>query len=142
MNTYEIEFKDGHKRTAIGETPGKAKYNCYRELGDCFEDFESFLKYIESCKKLRSFRPADLYGDIDQFNRMKEMRGIEFAYQGMRIEVAGKMGTIVGSNQSLNLDVVFDGQHWADNCHPWWETRYFDRHGNVVADYRKVAVGQ
>jgi hypothetical protein len=72
---------------------------------------------------------------------MADMRGIKFAYQGMKVSVCGQMGTIVGSNQSLNLDVVFDGQYHRNNCHPWHETVYFDRKGNVVADYRKqVAV--
>lgn len=96
-----------------------------------------FLKSVSICKKLRPFCVSDLFVDKEQFDRMKGMRGIEFAYQGMRIEVAGKMGTIVGSNQSLNLDVVFDGSYYKSNCHPWWETVYFDRKGNVVADYRK-----
>lgn len=58
----------------------------------------------------------------------------------MQIEVDGDVGTIVGMNSSANLDVVFAnhakyGKH-KHNCHPTWETRYFDASGKVVADYR------
>ena len=74
---------------------------------------------------------------------MKRCRNIEFAFIGQMVEVSGHVGTIVGANSSANLDVVFanhakwgKGKH---NCHPFYETRYFDKHGNVVADYRKVA---
>lgn len=135
MNTYEIEFRDGHKSTAIGETAGKAKYDYYLDIADLVDGFRDFLKRVLSCKKLRRFSPRDLFGDKGQFDRMTGMRGIEFAYRGMKVEVCGKPGVIVGSNSSLNLDVVFDGQYHKSNCHPWYETRYFDRKGNVVADY-------
>jgi len=141
MNTYVIEFKDGNKRRVIGETAGKAKYDLFLDLSDCFDcDFKGFLGFIESCKKLRPFSVRDLFGDREQFEHMKQGRGIEFAYQGMKITVCGKAGTIVGGNHSMNLDVVFDRQYHRCNCHPWHETVYFDRKGNVIADYRKQAV--
>jgi hypothetical protein len=135
--TYKIKISgDDHTYQATGETPGRAKYNFYLRLSDCCDiTFGEFLKKIIFCRILHQFRPSDLFGDKKQFDRMKEMRGIDFAYQGMRIEVAGKMGTIVGSNSSLNLDVVFDGKYWADNCHPWWKTKYFDRNGNIAKDF-------
>jgi hypothetical protein len=60
-----------------------------------------------------------LFNDKEQFERICKNRGITFAYQGMKIEVAGKQGTIVGGNRSCNLDVVFDGERIASNCHPW-----------------------
>jgi hypothetical protein len=143
MNTYEIEFKNGYTGRAIGETAGKAKYDYYLEVADCYDGFGNFLSYISSCRKLRSFHISDLFGDKEQFERMAKMRGIEFAYLGMKVSVCGQMGTIVGSNRSLNLNVVYDGQYNKDNCHPWYETVYYDRKGNVVADYRekKVANG-
>lgn len=139
MNTYEIEFSGyDRKYQVIGETAGKAKYDAFRDLLDCWDmTFGEFLNRIVSCKKLYSFRPSDLFGDLGQFERMKHWRSLDFAYQGMRIEVAGKMGTIVGSNSSLNLGVVFDGKCWADNCHPWWQTKYFNKNGNIVKDYTK-----
>lgn len=73
---------------------------------------------------------------------MIRMRGIDFARIGMQIEVAGDLGTITGTTaMSGNLAVRFTnalkygkGSH---NCHPTWETRYFDKDGNVIANYRK-----
>lgn len=72
---------------------------------------------------------------------MKRCRGIDFARIGMQVEVAGDIGTIVGMNSSANLDVKFAnqvkyGKH-DHNCHPTWETRYFDADGKVIADYCK-----
>lgn len=74
---------------------------------------------------------------------MTRQRGMDFVRIGMTIEVDGKRGKIVGTNMSANLDVVFDdrekhGKH-AHNCHPTWETRYFNGSGEVIADYREVA---
>jgi hypothetical protein len=72
---------------------------------------------------------------------MKRTRGIDFARIGMMVEVNGEIGTIKGMNSSANLDVVFANQakrgKGSHNCHPTWETRYFDAAGAVVADYRK-----
>jgi hypothetical protein len=72
---------------------------------------------------------------------MKRCRGIDFARIGMQVEVEGDIGTIVGMNSSANLDVVFANQmkygKRKHNCHPTWETRYFDDEGKVLADYRK-----
>lgn len=78
----------------------------------------------------------------DQFVAdMKRCRGIDFARIGMQVEVDGDMGTIVGMNSSANLDVVFVNQlkfgKGKSNCHPTWQTRYFDADGNVIADYRE-----
>lgn len=77
----------------------------------------------------------------DQFIAdMKRCRGIDFARIGMQVEVAGHMGTIVGMNSGANLDVVFVNQlkfgKGKSNCHPTWQTRYFDADGKVIADYR------
>lgn len=72
---------------------------------------------------------------------MKLHRGIDFARIGMQVEVCGDIGTIVGMNGAANLDVVFANQtkygKRKHNCHPTWETRYFDGDGKVLADYRK-----
>ena len=71
---------------------------------------------------------------------MKRHRGIDFAKIGMQVEVDGDIGTIVGMNDSANLDVTFANQQrygkHKHNCHPTWETRYFDADGSVLADYR------
>lgn len=82
----------------------------------------------------------------DQFVAdMKRCRGIDFARIGMQVEVDGDLGTIVGMNSSANLDVKFVNQlkygKQAHNCHPTWETRYFDAAGMVIADYRRTTTG-
>jgi hypothetical protein len=135
MNTYEITF-DGYTSQVAAETPGKAKYQYYRqyELGDYME-FVDFLKGIESCRLLHRFHPRDLFGRTDQFEYMKQMRGIEFTHIGMRVEVDGRPGTIVGANSSMNLDVCFDGEWWPSNCHPWWMIKYFDNERNLIREY-------
>ena len=74
---------------------------------------------------------------------MKRVRGMDWVQLGMQVEVDGEMGTIKGMNSSGNLDVVFVnqlkyGKH-AHNCHPTWETRYFDADGKVIVDYRRAA---
>lgn len=73
---------------------------------------------------------------------MIRCRGIDFAQLGMLVEVYGDLGTIVGINGSANLDVVFAnqlkyGKH-KHNCHPTCEVKYFDKAGNVIADYTKA----
>lgn len=135
MNTYAIGLW-GHTSTEVGETAGKAKYNFFRshEIGDSIE-FGDFVKQVR-CKLIHKFKVSDLFtNDWDAFVRMREYRGIEFALLGMRVEVNGKPGVIVGSNSSMNLDVCFDGQHWKENCHPWWRVKYFDNKGNLIKEY-------
>lgn len=72
---------------------------------------------------------------------MTRCRNMDWVRLGMQVEVAGDLGTIVGMNSSANLDVVFVNQlkmgRHKHNCHPTWETRYFDAAGKVIADYRE-----
>jgi len=96
-------------------------------------DFETFVKHVH-CKKVGLANLECLYGDKRSFERMRESRGIQFAYQGMRVEVAGKKGTITGS-YGMNLHVVFDGQWIPSNCHPWYKTKYFDKDGTLIKEY-------
>lgn len=139
MNTYELEVNGltTIPYQAIAETPSKAKYQCFKYFTDELSydlGFKDFLKRVKYCRKTGGFKPSDLFGDKQMFERMKEWRNIPFAYMGMRIEVCGKTGSIVGSNSGMNLDVCFDGKCCADNCHPGYMTRYFDRKGNVLMD--------
>lgn len=141
MNTYMITLS-GYDRqaTAYGEAPGKAKYNLYLELGDLFDSFNEFLRFVESIRLVHKFRPCDLFGDVEQFERMKEYRNIPFAFMGMKVILKSKSrgnikGTIVGSNDSMNLDICFDGSCHKENCHPHYELIYLDNSGNVVAEF-------
>jgi len=129
---------DDSKHMEIAETSGKAKYQYYQYLQDGIWEapFREIVKHLK-CKKVGLADVQYLFGDKEQFDRICENRGISFAYQGMKIEVAGKLGTIVGGNRSNNLDVVFDGQWNKSSCHPWWETRYFNEEGKVLEDYRE-----
>ncbi len=141
LKTYECRidnyFNDG---TALSEnivttTPSKARYQFYTNREDV-EPYSAWFKAIK-VKSLGVMKPSDLFGELEEFNQMKERRGIEFAYQGMVIDVAGQKGWIVGNNSSLNLDVLFEGQGHVSNCHPTWETTYYDKQMNVVKDFKK-----
>lgn len=69
---------------------------------------------------------------------MIRVRGIEFARLGMAVEVNGEMGIIEGMNQSGNLDVRFTSENkhsGLHNCHPTWQTKYFDQEGNLIAHF-------
>lgn len=122
----------------IAETSAKAKAQHYNYLQDgLFEDdFFTVVRNMK-CRKIGRASIMALFGDYNQFKRMCELRNIAFAFQGMRISVAGRMGTIVGSNSSLNLDVVFDGRWDINNCHPHYETIYLDNYGKEVANFCK-----
>ncbi|WP_135552066.1 hypothetical protein [Paenibacillus cymbidii] len=146
MNTYRVwvQSKPWDDEWCVQEvqaaTSGKAKYAYWHYLQDGLweEPFGEVVRHLR-CKLVGKFKVSDLFGNPDSFAHVIKMRNLPFAYMGMRIEVAGQMGTIVGSNRSGNLDVCFDGRHYGENCHPWWETRYFDRNGNVIRDYRSIA---
>lgn len=70
---------------------------------------------------------------------MTRCRGMDWARIGMMVEVDGELGTIRGMNSSANIDVEFVNQlkmgKGTHNCHPWWETRYFDADGKIIKDY-------
>ena len=70
---------------------------------------------------------------------VKEQRGLHFIKKGMRVELAygttKKNGVIKGGNSSGNIDVLFDGAKRTENCHPTWAIKYFDKDGNVIAEY-------
>lgn len=67
---------------------------------------------------------------------MQNFRNLHFAYMGMRVNVAGKGGT-VGGNGKTNLFVLFDGEIEKHGCHPYWEIAYYDDEKNVVRSYQK-----
>lgn len=68
---------------------------------------------------------------------VKERRNMPFLKRGMAVEVDGKNGIVTAGNSSGNINVRFEGMKFSVNCHPKWETRYFDKEGNVIADYRE-----
>ena len=68
---------------------------------------------------------------------IKERRNMQFIKRGMRVEVDGRMGKVTSGNSSGNINVLFDELKYPLNCHPQWKTCYYDKEGNVIADYRK-----
>lgn len=80
----------------------------------------------------KAFKVEDLFPkNFKAFERMKKSRGIGFAEIGMKVEVYGRPGIIVG-NYKANLSVCFDGNDFADNCHPRWAIQYFDKDGDLI----------
>lgn len=138
LNTYEVKIR-GYDQplTVQGHSAGAAKYAAYQRLDTC-DSFFDFLSWVEAVRLLHRFRPSDLFGDPERFERMKERRGIPFAYIGQRVILHSGtrgdiQGTICGANHSDNLDIVFDGTSWTENCHPHYQLDYLDGTGNVIA---------
>lgn len=142
INTYEVWCQKNPwdeewcKQEVQAATPGKAKYSYWNYLQDGLweESFEIVMPHLR-CRKVGSFKVSDLFGSEERFQQVCKSRNLPFAYQGMRVEVDGQKGTIVGGNNSGNLDICFDGKWWGENCHPWWRTKYFDKDGNLIKEY-------
>ena len=54
---------------------------------------------------------------------------------GMEVDVEGTRGRVTGGNAHMNIQVRFPGQRQSHNCHPYWQTTYY-QDGRVVADYK------
>jgi len=74
------------------------------------------------------------------FNDTINLRGIPFAFIGMRVELNGKRGNIRGVNSSTNLEVLFDNEKNKIICHPTWEMVYFNGDGSICKDFRESKV--
>jgi hypothetical protein len=68
---------------------------------------------------------------------VRKYRGIHYAKRGMRVQSlhSGRFGRIAGGNSSGNLNIIFDGDNYSQNCHPNWQMVYFDNDGNVIATF-------
>jgi hypothetical protein len=131
LKRFKVRVKgrgDDYWSSCIAISVSQAKYKFFLEM-----EFENPFKEVMSCFQVR--RDGELYQTSEEFKLNAVYRGIEFAYCGMRVEVAGKPGVIIGHNSSANLDVLFDGWDALSNCHPWWKMKYFDKEGNLIADY-------
>lgn len=99
------------------------------------KDAENGLQPVRAPRPRRLSKAEQFIAD------MMRTRGMDWVRIGMQIEIAGDLGTIVGMNSSANLDVRFTNElkygKGTSNCHPWWETRYFDKNGVVIKDYRR-----
>lgn len=75
----------------------------------------------------------------ETFRRMKEFRQMPFLKIGMMVSMEGDVGTVVSSNSSYNLQVVFanqlkHGRH-EHSCHPAYKMKYFNEAGEEIASY-------
>lgn len=139
LKSFECRVEDWFGRDCvehyIASTPAKARYKMYKEYAELLPSYSECFKRIKS-KCLGNVNACYYFGDVGMFDRMCLARGIAFAKQGMKVNVSGEFGTILGSNSSLNLDVLFDGKEYSVNCHPYWEITYYDDDGNIIMDYK------
>ncbi|ABS22847.1 MULTISPECIES: hypothetical protein [Bacillus cereus group] len=121
----------------IAENEGQARFKYWQTYKTKFTlmPMSTFMEFVK-CENLGIFDITQLFSKEESFKKMQKFRKLHFAYMGMRVNVAGMWGTIVG-NWKTNLFVLFDGEIEKHNCHPYWEIAYFDEDGNVVRDYRK-----
>ncbi len=78
-------------------------------------------------------RPKTVSGMLEQVRRGRKMPWLK---RGLVVDVDGTMGTVVGGNASMNIQVRFAGMRHACNCHPTWQTTYY-QDGEVVAEYKQ-----
>lgn len=132
VRSFELSVKGtSWKRTICALTRGRARYIYWSDLRETWPDIE--FKHI-SCRSLVALPITP-----DQFLKTASCRGVPFARIGMRVEVEGEPGVIVGSNSSANFDVLFtDGRLKGQelNCHPNWMFKYFDVEGNLIAEFK------
>jgi len=130
--------KDGKEHWVYGiiaKSPSAAKYKYFMDC-DCYDDY--YPDFANWCivKKVGEVSIRSYLGDAKTFDRVATARGIDaFVYQGMAISVNGKSGIVVGGNSSQNLDILIGKE--ICNCHPLWETIYYNSDGSIAADYSK-----
>jgi hypothetical protein len=138
LKMYRVTLaREGYSQTYIAKTASSARYQFWRDLdtGWPYKDYLNVFKV----KCLGTVDPTHKFGNKERFERMCKHRSIEFAYMGMTVDVDGEKGTIVGSNSSMNLDVLFPERTGVENCHPTWQTTYYNDSGEIVKCYKKQA---
>jgi len=68
----------------------------------------------------------------------RKHRAMPFVKRGMRVKNTynGLEGRVSGANSSGNLNITFDGFSYSQNIHPKWMMQYFDKDGDLIADYK------
>jgi hypothetical protein len=131
LRQYECSIDGQHWSSYNTTSRGKAKAEYLLDLDDCAGP-DAYTRI--RCRVVGSPHTSE------DFKRMAQMRGIDFAYCGMVVKIQNDHGVIVGHCDSLNLKVLMtDGRYKGrvDNCHPTWETTYYDRAGNVIKTFVK-----
>ncbi|WP_459503051.1 MFS transporter [Bacillus sp. C1] len=135
LQTTNENWRCPHEIVASNEREAKYKYFHTFRRGFFEARFEEFIKQVE-CENLGIFDVTPTFKEEEQFERMRNKRKILFAYIGMKVQILGRMGTIIGNCKS-NLLVVFDGNAEIYNCDPRFEIAYFDKNGRIIKDTRK-----
>ena len=65
-------------------------------------------------------------------------RNMPFVKRGMKVFHThnNKWGRIASVNNSDNLNIIFDGDNYSQNCHPYFKMQYFDDGGKMIKEYR------
>lgn len=128
IRAYECRVKGfDWSGTIHAESAAKAKYRYWRDVSEPWPD----VKFTHIRCRLLGAPITD-----ESFAKTAQYRGVPFAKIGMRVQVEGRSGVIVGKNSSANFEVLFDdGPHkgLTLNCHPNWRMKYFDQDGNEIA---------
>lgn len=142
LNTYMVTLKGGYgSKTVQARSHSGAKYAAYLDydvtggLG-----FLEYVKWVESVHLLHKFRPSDLFGDPETFERMKTSRSLPFAHIGQEVVLHSSSrgdlrGIICGANHAHNLYVLFTGCTQTENCHPYYMLDYLDSNGQIIASF-------
>jgi hypothetical protein len=141
LKAYKVSFKElEYYSTIIARTPAAARYQYWRYLDTGFP-YKNYLNAFKT-KCLGLANPEHIFGDKELFDRMCKHRFIEFAYMGMTVDVDGEKGIIVGSNSSMNLNVLFPERTGVENCHPHWQTTYYNNNGEIIKCFKEERTRQ
>ncbi len=119
------------QRTIYALSAGKAKSEYWRDVREAWDTPFTAI----TCRSLHTPPPTP-----ERFLSVADSRGLPFARIGMRVEVEGEPGVLVGANDSANFDVFFTAgklQGQTGNCHPHYEMKYFGQDGTVLADFTR-----
>ncbi len=132
-------FEYGHDLSyeVISESHSKARYQFYRKISECVTSYAAVFKFIK-VKSLGKAAKPYILGDKTKFTTVCMQRGIDFAHQGMTIDVAGQKGVIIGGNDSSNFDVYLHDDKQIHNVHPTWETTYYDKEMKIVKEFKII----
>jgi hypothetical protein len=132
VRSYAVSYRHTPGESIVAATsPGRAKMQKWPDWQEVNPD----ARFTD----LR-VRVLDTLEQPSAFRRCMVYRQVPLARIGMRVEVGGMPGVIVGHNSSANLDVEFTGGPHAGqvlNCHPLWMIRYLDDSGATVYDFAR-----
>jgi len=69
-----------------------------------------------------------------RINEIVKQRGLPQIKQFSSVIVDGREGVIIGGNCLGNLNVLFDGDKVAKNCHPYWRMKILNDDGSIYYD--------